>query len=114
MIRIIWAALIIAALLGSATAQYVTNVYTPLGYVQVTPVTTTSNLNVPSAARAAQYCVESSNAVRYRDDGTAPTATVGMLMTTPTNVCLFYSGSIPSILFQQVTSPAILDISYYR
>lgn len=94
-----------------AIAQQVVYVYTPLGYQQITPVTTTSTLTVPLGSRVVEICVET-NIVRYRDDGIAPTATVGMPIAAGT--CFQYSGALTAILFQQATSPAVIDVSYYR
>lgn len=116
--RKLWHGLLIAiGLCVPAAAQQAAYVWTALGYQQISPVTTPSILTVPNGARMAMICAET-NAVRYRDDGTAPTATVGMLIpiTSPTSIdnCIMYSGPLPSILFQQVTSPATLDVSYYR
>ena len=94
-----------------ALAQQVTYVYTPLGYQQIAAVPTGTFLTVPTGARMAQICVET-QAVRYRDDGTAPTASVGMPQAAAT--CFQYSGSLPAIQFIQVTGTAVLDVSYYR
>jgi hypothetical protein len=105
--------LILAALLfcSPSLAQQATYVYTPLGYQQITAVPTGTILTVPTGARMAQICV-STQAVRYRDDGTAPTATVGYPVAAAT--CFTYSGSLPAITFIQQTGTAVLDILYYR
>lgn len=105
--------LTIAALLlcTPAVAQQATQVYTPLGYQQITSVPTGTFLTVPTGARMAQICVET-QAVRYRDDGTAPTASVGQPQAAGT--CFTYSGSLPAIQFIQQTGTALLDALYYR
>src|SRR6516225_9714539 len=57
-----------------------TQVYQPLGYQQIAAGGLTSAVplpSIPAGARVAQVCAEA-QAVRYRDDGVAPTAAVGM------------------------------------
>jgi hypothetical protein len=106
--------LIIAGLLffcSPATAQQAAYVYTPLGYQQITPVPTGTFLTVPQAARVAEICI-STQAIRYRDDGTAPTAAVGMPVLVGT--CFQYSGNLATIQFIQQVAGAVLDVSYYR
>lgn len=109
--RVLYGLLVLLGLTLPAHAQGVAYIYTPLGYQQITPVPTGTVLTVPFGARVAEICVET-NTVRYRDDGTAPTATVGMPVAA--GVCFQYSGALAGITFIQVTSPAVLDISYYR
>jgi hypothetical protein len=98
-----------------AFAQVAAYIYTPLGYQQISPVPTGTTLTVPNSARIAEICVET-NSVRYRDDGTNPTTTVGMPVVPTSTVpyCFQYSGNLVAITFIQVTSPATLDVSYYR
>jgi hypothetical protein len=98
-----------------ALAQTVAYIYTPLGFQQITPVPSGTFLTVPLAARIAEICVET-NQVRYRDDGTAPTTAAGIPVTgtSTTPFCFQYSGNLTTIQFIQVTSPATLDVSYYR
>ena len=97
-------------------------IWTALGYQQITPVPAATTLTIPpgvaggTSARMAIICVET-NSVRYRDDGTAPTATVGMLIEpagTSNPGCIKYEGPLSALIFQQVTSPATIDVSYYR
>ena len=72
-------------------------------------------LTVPSNARMAVICSEAQN-VRWRDDGIAPTATVGMILITGGIYgCMTYSGNpLTSMQFVAATAGAILDVSYYR
>lgn len=115
--RIFFLAAVLACASVAAVAQQAVQVWTPLGYQQITPVPTLTKLTIPAGtqagapARWAQICV-ATNAVKWRDDGTAPTATVGM--TIAAGSCYAYSGSLSAIQFIQVTSPAILDVSYYN
>jgi hypothetical protein len=110
--RTLWFTVIVfCTCCGAALAQTVSYIYTPLGYQQISPVSATQFLTVPLAARVAEICVETNN-VRYRDDGTAPTTSVGIPVSSGT--CFQYSGSLTAIEFTYVTSPSVLDVSYYR
>ena len=96
-----------------ALAQSAAYIYTPLGYQQLASVTsgTALNLTVPNASRVAEICV-GANSVRYRDDGTAPTTSLGMTATAAQ--CFQYSGNLVVIQFVAVNTPTTLDVSYYR
>lgn len=85
--------------------------YVPLGYQQITTLSAAANLTVPVGATIAIIEVET-QAVRWRDDGTAPTSTVG----TPIAVAgtLEYSGTLSAIQFIEQTASAKLNVSYYR
>lgn len=65
---------------------------------------------LPITARTVEICVEAQS-VRYRDDGVAPTTTVGMLVTAGT--CWAYAGTIAAIQFIAVTNGAVVDVSFY-
>jgi hypothetical protein len=74
-------------------------------------VSSPTSLTVPSGATMAQICVETA-AVRYRDDGTAPTSSVGVPVGAGT--CFSYAGPLTVIQFiAQAGSPTI-DVSYYK
>jgi len=51
-------------------------------------------------------------AVRWRDDGVAPTATVGMRLE-PSGI-LMYDGDLTRLRFIQVGGGSILNVSYYK
>lgn len=104
-------AAIMVCVSAAALAQSAVYIYTPLGYQQITPVPSGTALTVPTAARVAEICV-STQAVRYRDDGTNPTTSVGIPV--PSGSCFQYSGALTAIRFIQQTSPSTLDVSYYR
>ncbi len=59
------------------------------------------------------YISVESAGVRYRDDGTNPTATVGMPLLAGTAGFL-YSGNLAAIKFIQTTAGAAVDVSYYQ
>jgi len=93
----------------------------PLGYQQISAATLASAtlLTVPnnSSGMPAAYAViqcESSTAtdsVRWRDDGTDPTASVGM--TLGAGMELDYSGDVTKITFIVGAGSPKLNISYY-
>ena len=83
---------------------------TCLGYQQITSLSSSTALTVPAGATLALIVPEAQN-VRWRDDGAAPTASVGMLV--PANSSMSYDGDLKAIRFIAATSGAILNVSYY-
>ena len=81
-----------------------------LGYQQITSLSSATNLTVPAGATLA-LIVPETQTVRWRDDGTAPTASVGMPVAA--NASFSYDGDLKKIQFIQATSGAVLNISYY-
>ncbi len=84
--------------------------YSPLGYQQITDVSGSTGLTVPAGSRLALVSCENQN-VRWRDDGTAPTSTVGMLLSSGSE--LSYSANLERINFIEIAGGAELNISYY-
>ena len=82
----------------------------PLGYQQITTLTTAVGLTVPPGAVGAIIVAEA-QAVRWRDDGTAPTATVGMPLAVA--AALEYAGDLSAIKFIEQTAGAKLNVAYY-
>lgn len=77
-----------------------------------TPLTLPTTIQTPTSA---MICVETAG-VRYRDDGTAPTASVGIPLvpvssTVPT--CNMYFGPLSKIQFIAISGSPTMDISYY-
>lgn len=83
----------------------------PNGYQQITSLSTATALTVPSYSTSAVICAETAN-VRWRDDGTAPTTSVGMVLLA--GQCFSYTGNLAVIKFIAQTDSPVLDISYYR
>ena len=83
---------------------------TCLGYQQITSLSSSTALTVPAGATLALIVPETQN-VRWRDDGVAPTSSVGMLV--PANSSMSYDGDLKAIRFIAATSGAILNVSYY-
>lgn len=90
----------------------ISQAYVPLGYQQLTSITAATKLTLPAGATAAIITTEAQN-VRWRDDGVAPTASVGQLMKT-TDSPLLYSGTLAALQFINATAGTILNVSYYR
>lgn len=92
----------------AASAPYV---YTPLGYQQIVGAVASTTLTVPTGSIYALICIENQD-VRYRDDGVAPTAAIGMPIRT--NQCLGYSGSLSAFRVIETTPTSTIDVSYYK
>lgn len=91
----------------------ISQAYAALGYEQITSTATAFKLGaIPPGANYALIQTEAQN-VRWRDDGIAPTATVGMLMQT-TDKPLEYSGPLANIQLIAAVSGAIVDVSFYK
>ena len=82
-----------------------------VGYQQITALSAVTNLAPPAGATSATIVV-SVAAVRYRDDGTPPTAAIGMPL--PIGSTLSYGGNLAAVQFIQQAIGAVLDIIYYR
>lgn len=83
----------------------------PAGYQQITSLNAAAGLTVPAGSRIAIIQAET-QAVRYRDDGTNPTSTVGMYLNALDIV--IYNGDLSAIKFIETTASAKLNISYYK
>jgi hypothetical protein len=109
--------LALAAALGSlAPAQSQGLTYAPLGYCQLTSLGSSVLLSscsggIPSGASLAVIAVEGAG-IRYRDDGTAPSATVGMPVASGTTIQ--YSGTLSAVRLIQQTTTATVNVLFYR
>ena len=83
---------------------------TPLGYQQITATTVAFSLSPPGGARIALIQAEAQN-LRWRDDGTNPTATVGMLLTV--GAAMEYDGNLAAFKGINATAGTIVNVSYY-
>ena len=91
---------------------------TRLGYQQITSLSSATGLTVPSRDVQGLSCKPSialitpeTQAVRWRDDGVNPTASVGMPLAV--GVTLQYDGDLTQIKFIEQTGGAKINISYY-
>lgn len=85
----------------------------PLGYQQLTVSTTAVGLTVPAKAIRAVIGVEA-QPIRWRDDGSNPTSSAGMLQKADTTIELYDPQSINAFkAIRDDSSDATLNISYY-
>lgn len=87
--------------------------YASVGYQQITATGSAQSLTVPAGATSAEICV-STAAVRWRDDATDPTTSVGMPIAAATWPCKFYTGPLQAFRFIAVSGSPVLDVSYYK
>src|SRR6266481_7072417 len=89
-----------------------------LGYQQITSVSSSTGLTVPTidpitglnVKPTLAIIVAESQAVRWRDDRTAPTATVGMPLAV--GDVLIYDGDLNAIRFFEQAASAKLNVVY--
>jgi hypothetical protein len=87
--------------------------FAPVGYQQIT-VTTLATLTVPPGATCAVITAEA-QAVRYRDDGVAPTSGAGGVgMPLAVGVPLEYGGNLSALQFIAQVAGGIINVLYYR
>ncbi len=109
--------LALLALGSAARAATVTEpaTFVPLGYCQLSVTTavlvSTCSGGIPAGATFASITPETGS-LRFRDDGTAPSATVGYPLTTGQQ--LMYSGLLPSLQIVSQSGTAIVNLWFYR
>lgn len=81
-----------------------------LGYQQITSLSAATALTVPTGAARA-VIVPETQAVRWRDDGIDPSATVGMPLAVA--AVLTFDGNLGKIKFIEQTSAAKINVAYY-
>jgi hypothetical protein len=84
--------------------------FTALGYQQITSLSSAAALTVPTGATVALIHAESQS-IRWRDDGTNPTTSAGMVLAAGETV--FFTGSLSAFKAIEVAASAKLNISYY-
>lgn len=90
-----------------------------LGYAQDPTISSATGLpSIPTTDKLGNaimpriaLIVVHGQAARWRDDGTNPTASVGMYL--PADTAFIYDGDLNAIKFIEVTSGAELNVSYY-
>lgn len=82
----------------------------PVGYEQVTVLTSATSLTVPTGALVAVIQAVTQN-VRWRDDGTAPTATVGMRLAAGSSFVT--ANKLSAFQFIEEAASAELNVTYY-
>lgn len=81
------------------------------GYQQITSLGAATALTIPTNTRAALIQAESQN-VRWRGDGTDPTASVGMILVVGQPVWFDFQ-KLSRLRFIETTASAKLNISYF-
>ena len=99
----------------SSTLKQITNC---MGYQQITSLSAAQSLTVPTTdprgvagSPRLAIIIPLTQAVRWRDDGVAPTASVGMPLAA--GAALVYDGDLGRIKIIEQTASAELNISYY-
>jgi hypothetical protein len=111
--------LIIAAALLFASVAHADQPlrFVPCGYQQITSLSSAVSLTIPSSCGglpvAFAVLKAEAQALRYRDDGTAPTNSVGMPMAVA-DPAFTYTGTLSALQFIEQTSGGKLDVLYYR
>ena len=89
-----------------------------MGYQQITDLSSAVGLAVPTQDKQGNLkqptfalIVAETQGIRWRDDGTNPTASVGMPLAV--GVPLQYDGDLNGIKFIEQTASAKLNVSYY-
>lgn len=120
--RLFAALAIVCALITVAFADPAYRLQIPLGYVQFTSVSTSSAVviatsapssgvtGIPAGANSIVVYVEGSG-IRWRDDGTAPTSSVGNPVAA--GQAFFYSGALPKFQFIGQTGSPTVNVTYY-
>lgn len=100
------------AFAASADGELLTSpgTLTPLGYQQITSLAAAAALTVPAGATAALISAESQG-IRWRDDGTNPTSSVGMPIAAGESI--FFTGSLSAFRAIEQTASAKLNVNYY-
>ena len=95
--------------------KQITSIY---GYQQITSLTSATGLTVPArdtsgliGSPVAAYIRCETQGVRWRDDGVAPTASVGFPLS-PGDV-LVYDGDLKKIQFIEQAASSKLNVAYY-
>lgn len=97
---------------GTVTVRTAFDQTSPIAGAQMgLTVVAATGLTVPGGATTALISVEGQN-VRWRDDGTNPTAGSGMIMYAGAAPQVF-SGNLSAVKFIQTAASATLNVSYY-
>lgn len=83
----------------------------PLGHQQITTLTAATALTIPEGARCAIISAQT-QAVRWRDDGTSPTAAIGIPLAAGAD--FFYVGKLAKLKFIEQVVGGVLNVAYYR
>ena len=83
----------------------------PLGFAQDTTISSASSLpSIPIGATSALINITGTNA-RWRDDGTSPTASIGIQL--EVGDIFLYTGDLAAFEIIEEAASAVLNVSYY-
>lgn len=82
----------------------------PVGYAQLSVTAAQGLTGAPTTARLLMLTIEG-NAIRWRDDGTAPTAAIGMPLAVGST--LSYDGPPSALQIISQTGTATVNVAYY-
>lgn len=82
----------------------------PKGYEQVTGLSAVKALSIPDGAEIAVIQAESQN-IRWRDDGSNPSGTVGMQLAAGRD--MLFTSKLSAVRFIEEAASAKLNVSYY-
>jgi hypothetical protein len=94
-----------------ARAQVIDGYLEPAGFLAVADLSAAAELTVPPDAKLALIQAEGED-VRWRDDGTDPTDSAGMLL--EAGQTLVYNGNLQAIRLIEATASATLNVSFYK
>jgi hypothetical protein len=83
----------------------------PLGYQQITGVTSSAAVMLTVPIGAKQVKVAVTQPMNYRDDGTAPTSSVGFPVAA--NTPFYYSGALSAVRFIAEGTTGVINALYY-
>lgn len=83
---------------------------TPEGFEQITSIGSAKSLTKPPGARMAIITCHT-QAIAWRDDGTAPVAGTGIHL--PVNTPFLYTGNLGSFKLIEEVAGAVVNVSYY-
>jgi hypothetical protein len=86
--------------------------YQQLGATNTASSASVTSGGIPPAATMAYLDAETAG-VRFRDDGGAPSASVGSLIATG-NPGIFYTGTLAALQFIAAAGSPLLNVSFYR
>ncbi len=109
--------LVCAALVFGSPPVLAGNVTITGGYISAgaaqyaLTVASATALTVPAGSEIAEICVETAG-VRYTDDGTTPTSSTGIPVSSGT--CFQYGGPLNKIKFIAQSGSPTINVSYYK
>ncbi len=106
------------ATIGSTVVSQISGTPGGAGTYVLSAVNTTSSATVttggiPTGATAAFLQAETAD-VRWRDDGGAPTASIGNMVVHGAGGQLFYAGTLSALRFIALSGSPLLDVAFYR